>query len=254
MKRIKPFILPFIVLLTFLAVTIQVFPAQQNLKGFHKAMVYLLMEDTELSQKYFNTYYQGTVHPAVKSGFNLLLENKHTEATRQFKSFLDINHRSTIALVGIALSTAHMKITNSLQLLERAIQLEPRFAPAYLCLGMAYLKQKNYPQAENYFKRAHTLSQVPEYKIPLAKLYLMQKRPALALNLLKSEAEAAPENFYFNLFTARSYFQLKNYEAMGRYIQAAIETNPKSQDARLLMAKFQLNRNNPKKQDGSSKN
>jgi tetratricopeptide (TPR) repeat protein len=203
-----------------------------------------LIEDRTLAERHLNLFFEEKSNPTLENGFKLLVARQNEEATQQFKDYLNFDHRSTTALVGIALSTATMAISNTDELLMRAIRLDPEFSPAYLSLGMQYLKKKNYPMAEKNFKQAVALSSVPEYKILLGRLYLEINQPGIALNLLQGEAEKAPDNFYFNFLTARALLRLNRFDEMGRYIEAALEANPDNSESKLLLAKYNLNQNN----------
>lgn len=235
-----------VILLIFLGLSTQVGAATEDV-FFRKGVAYLLIDDVEMARRNFNQYFAKHPTPAIKNGYLGILDNKHEDATRQFRSYLDIDHRSTISIVGIALSTAHMSISNTPELLKRAIRLDPNYSPAYLALGQEYVKQKNFPSAEERFRRAYSIHAVPEYKIPLARMYLDRGQPGQVLELLKSEADNEPDNFYFNYLTARAYLQLNRLEEMGPYIEAAREAKPESKGAKLLTAKYYLFKNNPQR-------
>ncbi|MCP5106568.1 MAG: tetratricopeptide repeat protein [bacterium] len=242
MKRLN-----FVMLLVLFVVAVlspPLFSARED-ADFNKGIAYLLIDDMEQAGRFFGLYFGRNPNPNLRNGYRLLVEGEYTDATRQFKGFLDLNHRSTIALVGIALSTSHMTVSNTGELLKRATRLSPRYSPSYLCLGVEYLKEKDYPRAESNFRRALGLSpRVPEYKILLARLYLQLGQPAAALKLVKQEADRAPDNFYFNYLTARAYLKLDRVEDLGQYIQAAMEAKPKNNEVKLLTAKYHLSRNN----------
>lgn len=232
--------------LVLLVFSFHLLPARGDI-NFNKGIAYLLIEDSALAQRHFNVYFNLNPNPTLRNGFKLLVEGNYSDATDQFKNFLDLNHRSTIALLGIALSTSTMTVSNTRELLKRATRLNPGYSPAYLSLGMEYLKIKNYPAAESNFRRALRFSNVPEYKILLGRLYLDLNKPELTLRLLQPEADRAPDNFYFNYLTARAFLQLNRLEELGQYIQTALEVNPTNNDARLLTAKYYLNQDDARR-------
>ena len=209
-----------------------------------KGLAYLLIGDKELAALNWETFFDTYPDPSVRGIFmGLMKEGDLWEVTTQFKRYLDNNHRSTLGLLGIALSTTDMKLSTSMENLERAIRLDPSFSSAYLALGAEYEKRKNYPMAISYFNRALSTLYVPEYKILLAKLYLKLNKPGEVLNLLKKEADEQADNYYFNYYTAEAYSRLNQPEEMDKYIHTALEAKPDSQDARLLQAKFLLDKN-----------
>jgi tetratricopeptide (TPR) repeat protein len=228
-----------IVSILLIVFAVQAFPADAE-QYFAKGLAYYLLEDTKLAQKNFNHYFNQKPNPQVKGGFTLLVAGKDWDATNKFRYYLDISHRSPIALVGIALSTVKMTDSTTMENLDRAIRLEPRYAPAYLALGFQYYKQKNYPKAESNLRRAVALANVPEFKIILSKLYLEINRPLEVLNLMKGEADRDPENFYFNYLTAKAFLMMGQLQNLGNYIQTAQELNPTDKEVNVLLARYLL--------------
>jgi tetratricopeptide (TPR) repeat protein len=204
-----------------------------------RGIVYYLIGDFSQAQAQLNTYFRGSRQVQVKRGFDLLIQQKHEDAVTQFSRYLEINHRSTIALVGISLATADMKDTNSIQNLQRALRLNSGFIPAHLCIGFEYMKTRNYPLAERHLNRSYRFSRVREIKILLSDLYFKMGEPKVVLDLVKKEADASPDNYYFNFLTARAYYELNQMDALRNYVDIALEVNPASKDARLLKAKAQ---------------
>ncbi len=239
MKRIL-----LVLLLIVLAVQLT---ADRNDEYFNKGIAYILIDDASLAKKNLNQFFGNNPNPSLKNGFMLLIDGDHSEATHLFESYLGMNPRSQSALVGIALSTAEMTISNTMELLQRAIRLNPQFSSAYLCLGVEYKKLRNYPQAERNLIQALRLSNIPEYEIILGDLYLFLGDPNKAINMVKADAERYPDNFHFQYLLARSYFKLDNLREGRRYIEAAIDIKPRDSEANLLMAKYFLGLNELKK-------
>lgn len=238
--------LTFLIMLVLLVGSINVLFARVDV-NLNKGIAYLLIGDKSLAGKHLNLYYQKGINPSLKNGFNLLMEGENEDAARHFKSYLDLDHRSSVALVGIALSTAHMSTSNTDELLKRAARLDPTYSPAYLCLGVLNQGNKNYPMAEANFKRARQFANIPEFNILLGRLYLTTGNPGAALGLLKKEADRAPDNFYFNFLTAKAYLMLNRLDDLGPYIQAALDARPGNNEARLLSAKYYLDQDNAQK-------
>ena len=208
---------------------------------FGKGVAYLLIGDKESARKYWDLFFADYPDPALRGPFMDLIKAENPwEVTLRFKGYLDRNHRSTTALVGIALATSNMKQSTSIDNLIRAVHMDGAYSSAYLCLGMEYFKQGNYPMAKSYFNQALMNLKVPEYKILLAKLYSRLNQPEEVLKLLKPEADQQPDNFYFNYLTAEAYFQLNQLEAMDKYIHTALEAAPTNMEAQLLKAKYFL--------------
>ena len=230
MKRI-----PLILLLVFLSAS---FLSARGEIYFYKGITYILIDDTAMATDNLNRYFNMNPDPALKGGFLKLINKEYDAAMDLFQTFLNRNIRSTHGLVGIALSTAHMEVSNTMELLERAIRLNRGYSPAYLCLGVEFMKKKNFPQAESNIRRAINLTNLNEYKIILARLYLLLDNPQAVISLLKSVADTDPENFYYSYLIAQAYYRLNDLRRCGKYIEAAIEVNPINSDAKLLMAKY----------------
>jgi tetratricopeptide (TPR) repeat protein len=214
---------------------------------FGKGVAYLLIGDKDLARQHWGSFFEDYPDPALRGPFMGLIEGKDLwEVTKQFKRYLDLHHRSTAALVGIALATTGMRQSTSIDNLNRAIRMDRSYSSAYLCLGMEYFKQRNYPMAKSYFNRALMSLNVPEYRILLAKLDFRLNQPGEALKLMKPEADRYPDNFYFNYLTAEAYLQLNQLDEMDKYIHTALEVAPANKDVQLLEARYYLSRNDAK--------
>ncbi|MCP5055045.1 MAG: hypothetical protein GY940_48215 [bacterium] len=217
------------------------FPAKDYTE-FNKGVAYILIDDKPLALKHIEKFFSEYQDPALRLAFVNLIKAKNLDVAKEFKRYLDINHRSTMGLVGIGLSTTNMENSTSVGNLKRAMRMQRSFSAAYLCLGMEYMKLKDYPQARANFSLALRYSRVPEYKILLSQLYMTLNDPGAALKAMKPEADRYPDNFYFNYYTAEAFYRLRQLNAMGQYIEAAIEVNPTNNDAQLLLAKYLLGR------------
>lgn len=226
----------------------------KDYRDFNKGMVYLLIGDKALAASHFGVYFKMYADTALRGAYFSLIEKRDWDVTSQFKAYLDFNHRSIVALVGIALSTTENVDSTTIDNLDRARRLDPSFAATYLCLGMEYVKKKDYPQAMSYFVKGQQLARVPEAKILTARLHLLLDQPGNALALMKPEAEREADNFYFNFLAAQAYFQLNQLQEMEKYIETAVELNPTNNDAQLLYARFLLSTNDAKKAKSVLKN
>jgi tetratricopeptide (TPR) repeat protein len=235
-----------LILCLLISLTSNLFSSNKEIE-FNKAIAYYLLEDIELAKRYLGIYFKNNPNSRLKSSFNLLFANENWEATKKFKHYLESNRLSPMALVGIALSTKDMKNNTSIENLKRALRLSSSYSPAYLCLGMLYMKDKNFPAAEKYLKKTLKYSNITEYRIILGYLYIKTEEPKLTLELLKKEADKSPDNFYLNFLTALAYFKQNNLEDMRQYIQSAVEISPKNNEAKLLLAKYFLNKKEFKK-------
>ncbi len=224
-------------LLALLALT--VFPARVS-DDFSRAMAYFLVGDLDLARKNLDSHFTRRPQPTVKIGFILLLQNDKWEAMKKFRDYLESDHRSLEALVGISLATSDMKNSLAIDNLNKALRMDPGFAAAYLCLGNEYLQRNNFPAAEDYLNKSLKYAPVPEFKILLAESYLKSSQAQKALDLIRPEAEAAPGNYYFALQAARACLRLDNCQDMPRFVEQALKARPASREAQLLKGQHLL--------------
>ena len=205
---------------------------------FSRGIVYYLIGDMELANKNLDTYFRFNPKPTVKLGFTLLLKNEKWEATKIFSDYLESDHRSLEALTGISLAVADMKNSLAIDNLQKITRMNTVYAPAYLCLGNEFFKRKNYPAAEDNFNKGLQFSKIAEYKLLLCELYLQTGQPQKAIELIQSEADTAPANYYFAWLTARAFYQLDNWPELYVYIDRALKVKPDSKEGQLLLAQY----------------
>jgi len=219
---------------------IQMSAAQED--DLLRGMVYFLEDDVALARHFLDRHFRAYPNPQVRQGYMLLLSGNSWEATRRFSSYLEINHRSAKALVGIALATRNTKNSNSLENLERAVRLHPRFYTGHVCRGWHFQQKGNHEQALTNYRNALSGSGVADVKILLAGLYLNMGRPDLAEALIRGEADAHPDNFHFNFKTALAMVNAGHIDQAGGYMTTALEINPGHQELTILRARYLYNR------------
>ncbi|MBN1196120.1 MAG: tetratricopeptide repeat protein [Candidatus Aminicenantes bacterium] len=224
----------FVLLLCWIPAQVQAAEEDDLLRG----MVYFLADDHSMARLFVERHFRNHPNPQVRQGYMLLLDGKSWDATRRFSSYLEINHRSAKALVGIGLATRNTKNSNSQENFERAVRLHPRFFTGYICLGKHYQKDRNHERALANYRAALTGSKVAEVKILLAGLHVQMGRPDLAEALVREEADAHPDNFHFNYMTALALVNSGRIDPAGRYIQTAIEIQPDHRELVILKARY----------------
>ncbi len=230
-------------LLAFLALA--VFPAYAS-ADFSRAIAYYLVGDFDLARRNLDAHFSKRPQPPVKQGFLLLLQNEKWEATKKFRDYLESNHRSLEALTGISLATADIKNSLAIDNLNKALRMDPGFAPAYLCLGQEYSQRNNFPAAEDYFSKSLKFAAVPEFKILLAELYLKTGQAQKAAELIRPEADAAPANYFYSLQVGRACLDLGDLDGASHYIGQALSAKPASREAQLLKGQHLLRSGDPR--------
>jgi tetratricopeptide (TPR) repeat protein len=226
-----------VILLILALAMVPVFSAAKA-DDFSRGIVYYLIDDMELANKYLDAYFRFNPKPSVKAGFALLLKNEKWEATKIFSYYLESDHRSLEALTGVSLAVADMKNSQAIDNLLKITRMNSGYAPAYLCLGNEYLKRKNYPAAEANFNKGLQFAKIAEYKLLLCELYLQTGQPQTAVELIQPEADRAPANYYFALLTARAFYQLDNWTRLYTYLGQALKIKPESKEGQLLLAQY----------------
>ena len=218
-----------------------------RIDDFSRGIVYYIVGDMELAGKHLDAYFQANPKVAVKKGFTLLLKKQNWEATKTFSYYLESDHRSLEALTGVSLSLADLRNTLAIENLLKVIRMNSSYGPAYLCLGNEYLKRRNYPAAEDYFKKGLQFAKIADAKLLLSELYLQTGQPQLVIDLLQVESDEAPANYYFALLTARAFYQLENWSELSSYIARVLKVKPDSMEGQLLLAQHAMKTDDLKK-------
>ena len=135
---------------------------------------------------------------------------------------------------GLELFFVKGRTTEAVDLLEKAIKLEPRLFPSYMQLGFYYLEVENNPEkAITLLKKAiEHCSKVPLLYQSLADCYARIEQHHEAIhNYNKAEElgiEPAPP-FYYN--RGNSYSEVKEYDKAIENYKKAVELDPKKFNA-----------------------
>ena len=119
------------IFLLLVLVVVSQLPAARGDQYFNKGIAYILINDVNLAKRNLDLYFSGNTSPSLKNGFMLLIDGDKNEAINGFKNYLNMNLRSPEALVGIALATADMRVSNTMELLMRAIRLKSNFSTTW---------------------------------------------------------------------------------------------------------------------------
>jgi len=210
---------------------------------FDFGLTYYLLNDPEMARSYFNRFFVNTNNQRVADAYVELFKGNNWDAAERFRRYLEMNHRSLIGIIGMALSTRDLLNSTSLETLERAQRLHPKNPAVHVAIGFEYVKRKDYPKAEQFFARALNSSKEEIYKIPLGYLYLEMNEYKEVLDMCEKSALADKQSFHFNYLTAKAHYHLNNWQGVGQFIQNAIKAKPGHIVGRLLWAQFLASQN-----------
>lgn len=228
----------FFLVLTLIIILISSPVLLKGSSDFDRGVAYLLLNDPSYAKISFLKYFNDNYNPIVKSGFSFLVKGNLNEAKKEFNRYLNMNFRSTQALVGISITVSDMSQSTSIENLEKCIKLDPKFSSAYAALGIEFQKRENYPKAEKYFLLAIKYGRVAEYKILLGNLYLFLKKSRKTLALIQNEVNLSPDNFQINFLMAKTLYSLNRISDMSKFINISLELNGNRSEVQLWYAKF----------------
>lgn len=111
--------------------------------------------------------------------------------------------------------------------LKEAVQLAPKYADAWNSLGVIAYQTRDYPQAEQYFRKA--LEADPGNWTPalnLGGVLLNLNKPKEALDYNRFATQAHPNDALANSQLGMNYFQLDQFDKAEQYLAAAERIDP----------------------------
>ncbi len=120
--------------------------------------------------------------------------------------------------------------------LKNVLKINPQNPNANLLLADAYVKLKQYPDAEEALKNYSLTSPQGKEKASevLSKIYMNQKRYGEAVTELKNVIAADPKNFAALHNLGGSYYSMKNYKDAAYYWESAVKIQKDAQTYQLL--------------------
>ncbi|HWO99886.1 MAG TPA: tetratricopeptide repeat protein [Methylococcus sp.] len=105
------------------------------------------------------------------------------------------------------------RIEEARELWERAVELDPEYAPACLALGFLYLELSHTEEAEYCFQLArYHVGDSPDVLLALANLCVVERRCEEALEYLATARQLAPERVEVHALAASAYTALDRIE------------------------------------------
>ncbi len=215
-------------------------------RNFDKMISYFLLEDIKMSKSEFKFYFDKYSDAQLKRSYSFLLNGSIEDANDAFFNYLQMKPRSVEALIGFAISDTR-KVKAAINNFKKASRLDPGSSIAFLCIGNEYLKKKNYPESENYFKLATQKSDRIEYKIIWSFLHLKMGNPDKIIALLGNDFVENQTSFYINYLLASAYYLKNNLKSMVKHMDLLNGEGENKKRGDLLIAKYYIKKRDFKK-------
>lgn len=119
---------------------------------------------------------------------------------------------------------------------KNALQLDPKFAPAFLRLSMIYAEQNHFPQAEDAIHRAMAIDKdSPDNYAYYGYLYMEEKQPEKARQAFEKSVKMAPNDWFAQLEMGRLLYDRNNYQGALAHLEAAHTLHPQLPSVHLLL-------------------
>ncbi len=174
-------------------------------------------------------------------GISYFNEQKYDLAAPEFQKCVQINSSDTKAKEMYESSAGiSAYFQNNYQAavdhLKNALNINPGNPNANLLIADAYVKLKDYANAEAALKKYETVSPEGKEKASeiLSKIYMDQKRYQEATVELKTVVGSNPKNFEANENLGVAYFQMKDYKNAANYWENAVSLQKDAQTYKFL--------------------
>ena len=171
----------------------------------------------------------GHIDSLLFQGMVELGQRSYEKANRNFARILEKEGKNFLALSGAATAQMNLeKLEKSIELLDRAIALEPEFAYLYVDRARAWRGLKKYGKAEDDFTRAIELEPDVEWHyLDRARIRIQrfQDLEGAWEDLVKLD-EINPDNFFANVFMAGILDDWKRYDEAEVYYEKVLAARP----------------------------
>ncbi len=144
--------------------------------------------------------------PITQNDF-LLMQKKN-------KDILAKNPKNIQALVELGYASRNLNdLETDIGCCNKALELNPAYAPGYSERGMAYEGSEDFEKALSDFTKAISLdSHSPIYYANLGRLYLRTKKTNDAIHACTTSINMAPQNAVVFYYRGRAYFEAGNFQ------------------------------------------
>jgi tetratricopeptide (TPR) repeat protein len=178
-------------------------------------------------QAFLAAFNQGEYH--YIKGYGYYLQGDYHQAVSCYEKAIAINPGFAPAYGNLGLVLRLLgQYNQAIPYLEKAIQIKSDYADAYFNLGMAYDSLAKLPQAKTYYEKAFANN--PNDMITCRKLgdvYYRLGEYLKAMGCYQKNIRANPNDVSVHNNLALTYFQLRQYERAIIHYNKAIEINPR---------------------------
>jgi tetratricopeptide (TPR) repeat protein len=133
------------------------------------------------------------------------------------------------------------KLRNAIEVLERAVHVNPQSVECLIFLGVLHSNNGNYKEAERAYRSAESLSpENPKLNWQLSELLLSLNRPEGALPYLEFSIREWPTNSQTHALIGKAFLQLKRYDEAEAALKKALGLDDSNPDARDLTVDLYL--------------
>ncbi len=181
-----------------------------------------------------------------------LIKGDIDEAIRYYRQAISADPESAKLYTDVA--RIYLRISNTVELnkgnqylqkakeeIERAIAVDPGYAPAYELLGdiHTYTIPADYNQAIVAYQKAHDLNPTEtESLLSVGIIHLNNADYNIALQVLRQAQSIDPSSPYTNYYLAEGYSMVKDLESAERYYQKALDVEPSYYNAMSKLAEM----------------
>jgi tetratricopeptide (TPR) repeat protein len=178
-------------------------------------------------------------------GYNIVTSGKDLgKAVPHFKKAIEIYPKYAPAY--LLLGTAYLrtdKADDAIPQLQKAIELDPKSADAYTLLGEIYNVQKKFPDAEQNLMKAVELAPTSfDAQYQLGRTCLAEQKAPEAQQHLEAALRANPNSSEAHIMMGNTMLRLRNAEAALKEYQEGVRLDPKgpmAEPAKQMIGKIQ---------------
>lgn len=173
----------------------------------------------------------------VRSGIQLLAEQRYAEAEEQFHRAIALNPNNTDARFRLGFTQiSQKKYREAVEIFEELILLDPQNINAFFMLGMAYSELREYYPCISNLQHALRLQPAfVEARLTLADAYHHQGKYLISLRELEALEQFIPDEDTTYLHRGMILMELERFEEAVPYFEKVIELQPNVQEAYELL-------------------